>query len=114
MTTHPCGRRSLCALCLLLLLSLLIQARFSLSQAKSATQTPAQSSNAAKRTQIVLLGTGTPNADPDRFGPATAIVVNGTPYIIDFGPGVVRRAAAAARAGVSALVAKNLKTAFVT
>ncbi len=113
MTTHCCCRRSFCTLCLLLLLSLLIQACSSLSQAKSATQTPTQS-QAAKRTQIVLLGTGTPNADPDRFGPATAIVVNGTPYIIDFGPGVVRRAAAAARAGVSALIAKNLKTAFVT
>src|SRR5437016_5551649 len=103
MTTHRCGRQSLCALCLLLLLSLLIQACASLSQAKSATQTSSQSSNPAKRTQIVLLGTGTPNADPDRSGPATAIVVNGTPYIIDFGPGVVRRAAAAARNGVSAL-----------
>ena len=114
MTTHRCGWCSLCALCLLLLLSLLSSACSSLSQAKSATQTPTQSSNSAQRTQIVLLGTGTPNADPDSFGPATAIVVNGTPYIIDFGPGVVRRAAAAARNGVTALVAKNLKTAFVT
>lgn len=29
-------------------------------------------------TQVVLLGTGNPPADPDRSGPATAIVVNGT------------------------------------
>ena len=29
-------------------------------------------------TQVVLLGTGTPPADPDRSGPATAVVVNGT------------------------------------
>jgi hypothetical protein len=36
-------------------------------------------------TQIVLLGTGNPPADPDRSGPATAIVVNGTPYLIDMG-----------------------------
>ena len=41
-----------------------------------------------------LLGTGTPNADPERSGPAVAVVVNGTPYLVDFGPGVVRRAAA--------------------
>ena len=47
------------------------------------------------KTQIVLLGTGTPSPDPERSGPATAIIVNGTPYLIDFGPGVVRRAAAA-------------------
>ena len=45
----------------------------------------------AQSTKIVLLGTGTPSPDPDRSGPATAVVVNGTPYLIDFGPGVVRR-----------------------
>jgi ribonuclease BN (tRNA processing enzyme) len=44
--------------------------------------------------QIVMLGTGTPRPDPARSGPATAIVVNGTPYLVDFGPGVIRRAAA--------------------
>ena len=42
-------------------------------------------------TQVVL-GTGTPGADPDRSGPATAVVVNGSAYLVDFGPGVVRRA----------------------
>ncbi|MCE2896130.1 MAG: hypothetical protein LW721_16990, partial [Flammeovirgaceae bacterium] len=40
------------------------------------------------RTKVVLLGTGTPNADPDRFGPSVAVVVDNTPYIIDCGPGV--------------------------
>ncbi len=45
-------------------------------------------------TKLVLLGTGTPNADPDRWGPAVAVVVNDTPYLVDCGPGVVRRAAA--------------------
>ncbi len=66
------------------------------------------------KTQIVLLGTGTPNADPDRSGPAVAIVVNDTPYLVDFGPGVVRRAAAANRLGVKGLAVRHLKTAFVT
>jgi hypothetical protein len=32
----------------------------------------------AGRTQVVLLGTGNPGLDPDRSGPATAIIVNGT------------------------------------
>jgi ribonuclease BN (tRNA processing enzyme) len=68
----------------------------------------------ASRTQIVLLGTGTPNADPDRSGPAVAIVVNGIPYLVDFGPGVVRRAEAAHRKGVSGLAVANLRRAFVT
>jgi ribonuclease BN (tRNA processing enzyme) len=46
-------------------------------------------------TKIILLGTGTPNADPERSGPSVAIIANNFPYIIDFGPGVVRRASAA-------------------
>jgi len=48
----------------------------------------------SKITQVVMLGTGTPNADPQRSGPSVAIVVNDTPYLVDFGPGVVRQAAA--------------------
>lgn len=64
--------------------------------------------------QIVLLGTGTPNADPARSGPSVAIVVNDTPYLVDFGPGVVRRAAAAFEKGVKGLAVKNLSRAFVT
>jgi len=75
----------------------------------------AQSQNvAAPRTQVVMLGTGNPAANPDRFGPAVAIIVNNTPYLVDFGPGVVRRAAAAARKGVAALRMPNLKIAFAT
>lgn len=68
----------------------------------------------APRTRVILLGTGTPNADPDRSGPATAIVVDSVPYLVDFGPGVVRRAAAAYRRGVKALAVQNLRIAFVT
>jgi len=52
--------------------------------------------------------------DPDRSGPATAIVVDDAAYLIDIGPGVVRRAAAAAAKNFSAVRPENLKTAFVT
>src|ERR1700758_5213346 len=66
-------------------------------------------------TQVVLLGTGTPVPDPDRSGPATAIVVGDSAYLIDFGPGVVRRAQAAVLdRGITALEPANLKIAFVT
>ena len=68
----------------------------------------------APSTRIVLLGTGTPNADPDRSGPATAIVVGDTPYLFDAGPGIVRRAAGARRKGVEALRASNLRIIFFT
>src|SRR5262245_10387815 len=67
------------------------------------------------RSKVVLLGTGTPAATPDRSGPATAIVVNDTAYLVDFGPGVVRRAsAAAASSGIAALQPTRLRVAFVT
>ncbi len=66
------------------------------------------------QTQVVLLGTGTPRVDPERSGPATAIVVNNAAYLVDFGPGVVRRAAAAFEKGVTALAPENLDIAFVT
>lgn len=65
-------------------------------------------------TKVVLLGTGTPGWDPDRSGPATAIVVNDIPYLIDFGPGVVRRAGAAHKKGLKALLPTNIKVAFLT
>lgn len=49
----------------------------------------------SRGTHVVLLGTGTPNPDTARFGPALAIVVDGEPYLVDAGAGVVRRAVAA-------------------
>src|SRR5215212_1192205 len=65
--------------------------------------------------QVVLLGTGSPPPDPERSGPATAIVVNDTAYLVDFGPGVVRRAAAAATGrSIAALQPTRLRVAFVT
>ncbi len=80
----------------------------------SGERTSAAREGDQRTTQIVLLGTGTPNADPDRSGPAVAIVVNGTPYLVDCGPGLVRRAAAAHRAGIEGLEVSNLKRLFVT
>ena len=50
----------------------------------------------ATRMRVMLLGTGTSVPDPDRSGPAIAIVVDDRAYLIDFGPGVVRRAELAA------------------
>lgn len=64
--------------------------------------------------RVVILGTGTPNADPERSGPAVAIVRGNSSYLIDAGPGVVRRAAAAARNGTPALAAPHLRTVFLT
>jgi ribonuclease Z len=67
------------------------------------------------KTQVVVLGTGTPIINPDRSGPSVAVVVNGSAYLVDFGPGVVRRAAAVARdKKITALTPRNLKVVFAT
>jgi len=68
----------------------------------------------ADSTLVVMLGTGTPNPDPERSGPAVAVVAGGRSYLVDCGPGVVRRAAAARLAGVSALDMPNLSRLFIT
>lgn len=68
----------------------------------------------APRTKVVLLGTGTPNDDPNRWGPSVAIVVDDQAYLVDAGVGVVRRAAAARAAGVTALTATSLSRVFLT
>jgi ribonuclease BN (tRNA processing enzyme) len=62
----------------------------------------------ANETKVILLGTGNPNTDPERSGPATAIVVSGSIYLVDCGPGIVRRAAAAK------LPMEGLKRVFIT
>jgi len=71
----------------------------------------------SETTQVVLLGTGTPNADPARSGPAVAIVVNDTPYLVDFGAGVVRQAAAMSPSyggPIAGLEVDKLSHAFLT
>ena len=68
-------------------------------------------------TKIILLGTGNPNPDPNHNGPSLAIISNGIPYIVDFGPGLIRQAAALTpRYGgdTPALNPKNLSLAFLT
>lgn len=62
-----------------------------------------------------MLGTGNPAIDPDRSGPATAIVVNEAAYLVDFGAGVVRRAKAAALArDIKGLEPTSMQFAFAT
>lgn len=69
----------------------------------------------AQDTKLVVLGTGTPNADPERSGPALAVVRGARSYLVDAGPGIVRRASAAAtRHGLAALEPSQLRTLFLT
>ncbi len=50
---------------------------------------------AAADTQLILLGTGVPSPDADRWGPASAVIVGNRLFLIDAGAGVTRRLAAA-------------------
>ncbi len=68
-------------------------------------------------TKVVMLGSGNPNPNPFRSGASVAIVVHDTPYIFDFGPGLIRQAAAMSpRYGghIKGLDVKNIKRAFLT
>ena len=68
-------------------------------------------------TKLIVLGSGTPNPDPARTGSAYAVVVNEKPYLIDFGPGVVRSAASLSPewgGSIKGMSVKNLEHAFLT
>lgn len=54
-----------------------------------AAQSPV--SNRTLRTEVVLLGTGTPYPDPEASGPATAVVSGERVFLFDAGAGVMRR-----------------------
>lgn len=57
---------------------------------------------------VVLIGTGSPLADPMRAGPSTAVIAGGKIYIVDSGGGAVRRM------GELRLPAARIEAAFLT
>jgi ribonuclease BN (tRNA processing enzyme) len=68
-------------------------------------------------TKLILLGTGNPNPSPAQSGCSLALLVNQTPYIIDFGPGLIRKAAALTaryEGPLEGFFIKDIKTAFLT
>lgn len=68
-------------------------------------------------TKVIMLGSGNPNPSPSQSGCSVAIIVNDTPYIVDFGPGLIRQAAAMSpqyRGKIKGLDVKNIKHAFLT
>ena len=75
------------------------------------------SSTTFSETKLVILGSGTPNPDPNRFGSGYAIIVNEKAYIVDFGPGIVRRISAMSPSWggkFSAMELENINIAFLT
>jgi ribonuclease BN (tRNA processing enzyme) len=98
----------------LLILPILLLALSPFAAAQSASPT-APALPPSPITQVVVLGSGTPVIDVERSHPAVAIVVNGQPYLVDFGADVVRQAAAAAlQKNIPALRPTNLRVVFST
>ena len=67
--------------------------------------------------KVVILGSGTPNPDPEHSGNSIAVIVNDIPYIVDFGPGLIRNAAKLSPeygGCIKALSVQNIKRAFLT
>ena len=68
-------------------------------------------------TKVVVIGSGTPAADPRHSGISTAVVVNSKPYIFDCGPGFWRNSQVSTPAyggKIAALEPKNLTRLFLT
>ena len=66
------------------------------------------------RTQLVVLGSGTPNAEADRVSSGLAIAVDDHPYLVDCGHGIVQRVVEAKAAGLINWSTVDLNRLFVT
>ncbi|MEN8235146.1 MAG: MBL fold metallo-hydrolase [Actinomycetota bacterium] len=66
------------------------------------------------RTHVVLLGTGTPRTEVGRAGTASAVIVDGHPYVFDFGPGVGLRISEGFERGITGLAMSGVTRAFLT
>ncbi|MCY4061880.1 MAG: MBL fold metallo-hydrolase [Chloroflexi bacterium] len=66
------------------------------------------------RAQVVILGSGTPNAEADRVSSGVAVAVDGQPYLFDCGHGIVQRVVQAHEAGLIQWNSTDLTRLFVT
>ena len=64
--------------------------------------------------QVLILGSGTPNAEADRVSSGLAIAVDGRPYLVDCGHGVVQRVVQARTNGLISWDTTDLDRLFLT
>jgi ribonuclease BN (tRNA processing enzyme) len=69
---------------------------------------------ALAKTDIVLLGSGTPIPISTRVSSGIAVVVNGNSYLFDAGQGVWHNSVRSAEMGYPSLASQNIKTVFIT
>jgi ribonuclease BN (tRNA processing enzyme) len=66
------------------------------------------------RTQVIMLGTGTPNADADRVSSGVVIAIDNRPYLVDCGHSIVQRVVQAHHMGKIQWDTSALTRLFVT
>ncbi len=66
------------------------------------------------RVQVLILGSGTPNADADRVSAGVAVAVDVQPYLFDCGHGIVQRVVQAHDAGLIPWDSTDLTRLFIT
>ena len=66
------------------------------------------------RAQVLILGSGSPNAEADRVSSGVAVAVDDQPYLFDCGHGIVQRVVQAHAAGLIQWDSTNLTRLFVT
>ena len=66
------------------------------------------------QTQILILGSGSPNAEADRVSSGVAIAVDGQPYLVDCGHGIVQRVVQAHEGDLIAWDSTALTRLFIT
>ena len=64
--------------------------------------------------QVIMLGSGTPNAEADRVSSGLAVAVDGRPYLVDCGHGIVQRVVQAQADGLISWDTTDLDRLFVT
>lgn len=64
--------------------------------------------------QVIMLGSGSPNAEADRVSSGLAIAVDGRPYLVDCGHGIVQRVVQAHEGGLITWDTTDLDRLFVT
>ena len=74
----------------------------------------AKDSVVMSRTKLVILGSGSPNAEADRVSSGLVIAVDDRPYLVDCGHGIVQRVVEARAAGRIAWSTLDLTRLFVT
>ena len=65
-------------------------------------------------TQVLMLGSGTPNAEADRVSSGLVVAVDGRPYLVDCGHGIVQRVVQARTKGLISWDTTDLDRLFVT